>query len=157
MSEWLEKLSKMDVGGGDFLSIANGFEYILSINTEIEPREVEKTWEGKPSGSKFQWRSNLFDLKIDQPILSEALKLTNLKKWEKIMSIKKGSDYILELPKGASRDLAEFLLKQKKKNILISMIRTGEKNSTKYNFKLAILEAPKEKAKPKTQPIEANR
>jgi len=145
MNEWLEKLSKMDVGGGDFLTLANGFEYIFSIKTEIELREVEKTYEGKPSGTKFQWRCNLFDLKIEQPVLSEALKLTNLKKHEKIMSIKKGQDYILEIPKGASRDLAEFLLKQEKKDILISMIRTGEKNTTKYNFKLAILEAPEEK------------
>jgi hypothetical protein len=134
---WVDDLTKIDVGG-NYLTIHNAFKYIFSIDLSKKPKEVDKQYKGKDAGTKYQWHVTLFNFEKVSPSGASYLKEEKPKKYKKIMNLESGQDYILELPKGATKDLAIFI---KEKNYdsdqLISMTRTGDGFKTKYHFSIA--------------------
>jgi len=129
----LEEMSKMEVGS-NFLRFDNGFEFTFQI-VNFEPEEVEKDYQGKKAGSKFQWKILLKAISIVNKKITDYIQETNKEKYEKILSQELNKNYLLELPKTASKELAIFCLEnQIKISNSIKMSRTGEKSSTKYLF-----------------------
>jgi len=86
---------------------------------------------------KFQWRVILKDIQIQNQKIVDYKQEINPDKFDKIVSQEKNNLYILELPKGATKELALFCLDKKVNTTnLLSFYRTGDKNKTAYHFAL---------------------
>lgn len=135
--ERLRELAQMKVGG-NYLRFDNGWEFIFQV-VNFEPIEVEKEYQGKKTGSKYQWNILLKDIKISNQKIVEYKQEINPEKSELIIAQELNKAYVLELPKSATKELAQFIIDNNvKKSTQISMIRTGEKQKTKYNFAFPI-------------------
>lgn len=135
--DWLSDYTTMDVGG-NFLIIHNAFKYIFTIDLSKKPDEVKKQYEGEDAGTKFQWHIILFSFEVISKNKEKNLKKQKPEKYEKIMDMELNENYILELPKGATKNLAIFLKANKYHNsTLITMTRSGTEFDTKYYFELA--------------------
>ena len=135
--ERLKELAKMSVGG-NFLRFDNGWEFIFQV-VNFEPIEVEKEYQGKKAGSKFQWNVLLKDIKINNQKIVDYKTEINPEKSELIIAQEFNKAYTLELPKGATKELAKFILDNKVKKLTqISMVRKGEKSNTTYHFALSL-------------------
>jgi len=129
----LEEMAKMEVGG-NFLRFDNGFEFTFQI-ANFEPEKVDKEYQGKKAGEKFQWRILLKDITVINKKITEYLQEINKEKYDKIIKQDLNKAYLLELPKSASKELAVFCLEnQIKLSDSIRMSRIGEKSNTKYLF-----------------------
>jgi len=130
----LEEVAKIKIGG-NFLRFDNGFEFAFKL-VNFEPNEVEKEYQGKKSGTKFQWFILLQDIAIINKKIADYIQEINSEKYNKIVGQELNKEYILELPKTASKELAIFCLEnQIKTSDRVFMTRTGEKSNTKYIFK----------------------
>ena len=135
----LEELAKMNVGG-NFLRFDNGWEFTFQI-VDFEPEEVEKEYQGKKAGTKFQWRIILKDIQVQNQKIVDYKQEINNEKYLKIITQEKNTSYILELPKGATKQLSQFCLDNEvKTNTIIVFHRTGDKAQTEYHFYLALKE-----------------
>lgn len=131
--ERLEELAKMNVGG-NFLRFDNGWEFIFQV-VNFEPEEVDKEYQGKKAGTKFQWNVLLKDIKINNQKIVDYKSEINPEKSELILAQELNKAYTLELPRGATKELAKFIIDNKvKKSNPISMVRKGEKSDTTYHF-----------------------
>ena len=129
----LEEMAKKEVGG-NFLRYDNGFEFTFQI-VSFEIEEMEKEYQGKKSGTKYQWRILLKNISIINNKIVDYIKEVNPEKYDKIVNQETNKTYVLELPKTASKDLAIFCLdNQIKISDQLKMTRTGEKAATKYLF-----------------------
>ncbi|MBA7492889.1 hypothetical protein ES702_03442 [subsurface metagenome] len=136
-NDWLSDYTTMDVGG-NFLIIHNAFKYIFTIDLSKKPDEVKKQYEGEDAGTKFQWHIILFNFEVMSKNKEKNLKKQKPEKYEKIMDMELNENYILELPKGATKNLAIFLKANKyHNNTLITMTRSGTEFDTKYYFEIA--------------------
>lgn len=135
--ERLKELAKMSVGG-NFLRFDNGWEFIFQI-VNFEPIEVEKEYQGKKAGHKFQWNILLKDVRINNQKIVDYKMEINPDKSKKITEQEFNTAYTLELPRGATKELAQFILDNKVKHSTeISMVRKGEKSNTTYHFALSL-------------------
>ena len=137
MPSRLEDVANMEVDAGSFLKIDNGYSFIFQIPNPMEQElpEVEKTFEGKKAGTKIQWRVLLKEVKIQNLKIVEYKRELNKEKCDKIEKQQDNKVYTLELPKGASKQLAKYILDQGAKSTqALKMWRTGEGFQTKYNF-----------------------
>ena len=135
--ERLKELAQMNVGG-NFLRFDNGWEFIFQV-VNFEPIEVDKEYQGKKAGTKFQWNILLKDIKINNKKIVDYKTEINPEKSELIISQELNNAYTLELPKGATKELAKFIIDNKVKKLTeISMVRKGEKANTTYHFAFPI-------------------
>lgn len=135
-TNWLEDLAVLDVGG-NYVPSAEGLivTFKLIDHTE-EPKEVQKTFEGKPAGIKKQWQVIIHGLSFNKKLYKELLSDKNPKKLEAIENFQKGKSTVLELSKTASKQLAIFMLKEEiTSDDLIKYLRTGDSFDTEYQFK----------------------
>jgi len=138
---WYEVAKDAPVASGQYLSIGNGFEYLLKfidIKNERQDQEVIKPDMKGVDKPKFWFFVHLNAVRgkkatIDALIESEIL---TPEKAAKIKGLEKNREYLLELPPTARKALGKFIDDSELKNDeAFSMIRTGSSGSTKYNFK----------------------
>ena len=148
----LEEMAKIDVGG-NFLRYSNGFIFLFNI-VSFEPEEVQKpafgsTPEKPKKQKKYQWRILLKNIKVGNQIVVDYLNEVNAEKVAKILAQEYNKAYTLEVPPGASKILAQFCLDEKVAiSDIIEMVRTGDKQTTKYAFIKSIPEELEEPERP---------
>ncbi|KKK97736.1 hypothetical protein LCGC14_2649790 [marine sediment metagenome] len=147
----LEELANISVGG-NFLRYSNGFKFLFNI-VDFEPEEVikpaYKPTEKKKTQRKFQWRVLLKAIKIGNPIVMDYLNEVDPAKTKSIQEQEINNAYLLELPPGASKQLAQYCIDEKIKiSDTIEMLRTGDKQTTKYAFIKSIPEELEEPERP---------
>ena len=131
----LEELAKMSVGG-NFLRFDNGWKFMFQI-VDFEPEEVEKEYQGKKAGKKFQWRILFKDIAVQNQKIVDYKQEINAEKYDKIVKQEFNIAYILELPRGASKLLAQFCLDNEvKASSILAFHRTGDKANTQYHFSI---------------------
>jgi len=133
---WLDEFAEMDIGG-QFLPIANGFKYFFTVFLEEKPAKVQKEWQNKPAGHKFQWKIHYKKLDVQNQAYVDVLTVENQKKLERISNFEKNVDCILELSATATKEFSIFIKENKCTNkTIISMYRTGASNKTEYHFEI---------------------
>ena len=145
----LEELAKISVGG-NFLRYSNGFIFSFNI-VDFEPEQVLKpAYKDKTKTQrKFQWRVLLKNIRIGNPIVIDYLNEVDAVKTKAIQEQEINNAYVLELPPGASKQLAQYCIDEKIKiSDTIEMVRTGDKQTTKYAFIKSIPEELEEPERP---------
>lgn len=141
--EHILDLAAMTVG--EFVPIANGYEYTFIV-TDKPPVKNQKEWQGKPAGFKWAWECIILEKTIVVDELDDkVLTRDNVDKAKAIMALEPGKVYVLELPKGGTQNLADFI----KNNgfIRMAMHRTGAGSQTIYHFAGKPVEMPKDAGK----------
>ena len=135
-ANWLEELAALDVGG-NYVPSAEGLIVTFKLVDATEaPKEVQKTFEGKPAGIKKQWNVIVHGLSFNKKLYKELLADKNPKKLDIIENFVKGKETVLELSKTASKQLAIFMIDNKiVSKDLIKYLRTGDSFDTEYQFK----------------------
>lgn len=137
---WYEEAKEAPIAGGIFLPVAYGFEYLLQFEDINDPRNDQEVNKKDMQGNdtvKYWYYVILVAVRGKSSVI-EALVEEGLLKQEKVDRIKsldKKTEFLLELPKTARKDFGKFIAEEQLKNgETFTMKRSGKGGQTKYLF-----------------------